>query len=74
MVFGPIIPSTRPGSMPLSWSAFWTAFVCSEAAPPFALMPDCEALLLVPVPMPAPDPVPELGIELAPPLGVLVPD
>jgi hypothetical protein len=24
--------------------------------------------------MPAPDPVPELGVELVPPLGALVPD
>ena len=60
--------------MPLSWSAFWTVLTCSEPAPPSALMPECDPLLPVPVAMPAPDPVPELGVELVPPLGALVPD
>ena len=65
MVFGPMIPSTGPGSIPLSWRAFWTLFTCSELAPSDMLVPDCE--------VPAALPAPEDGMLLPLP-GAVVPD
>jgi hypothetical protein len=37
MVFGPILPSMSPGSMPLSLSACCTALTCSGLPPPLAM-------------------------------------
>jgi hypothetical protein len=51
--------------MPLSWSAFWTLFTCSELAPPVMLVPACG--------VPGVLPAPEDG--MLPPLpGAVVPD
>jgi hypothetical protein len=68
-VFGPMMPSTSPGSAPLSFSACWTAFTCSMLPPAPALWLDLPAV------PPAfmsladePAPVPELVAADEPPL------